>query len=78
MSETGDKALGGNWEKISAFAFEIEEDMTMEFEGQSCNIADSEGKLVEKIGEGYATRDVLAGYRCYVMRARVKFVKKSA
>lgn len=78
MSETGDRALSGDWEKISAFAFEMAEDMTMEFEGQSCNILDSEGMLVEKIGQSSAKKDVLAGYRCYVIRARVKFAKKSA
>lgn len=33
MSKTRDKALSRDWEKISAFAFKIEEDITMEFEG---------------------------------------------
>ena len=76
----GEKALNGEWEKISALAFEISEDMTMEFQGKSCNIADSEGNLVENLGEGHGqvSREVLAGYRCYVMRAWVKFEKKSA
>ncbi|QSS65769.1 hypothetical protein I7I51_06618 [Histoplasma capsulatum] len=80
MSTTvGDKALGGEWEEISACAFEITEDMTMEFQGRSCNVVDSEGKLVESLGVGLGqtTREVLTGYRCYVIRARVKFEKKS-
>jgi len=76
----GDKAINGEWEKISALAFEITEEMTMEFHGKSCNIADSEGNLVEQLGEdnGQVSRDLLAGYRCYVIRAWVRFEKKSA
>lgn len=75
----GDKAFNGEWEKISAKAFDITEDMTMEFQGKSCNIMDSEEKLVEQLGEehGQVSREVLAGYRCYVIRARVKFERKS-
>jgi len=78
-AKRGDKAFSGEWEKISAYAFEITEDMTMEFHGKSCNIMDSEENLVEQLGEehGQVSREVLAGYRCYVMRACVKFEKKS-
>jgi hypothetical protein len=77
--KVGVKALSGKWEKISAYAFEITEDMTMEFQGSSCNIANSDGNLVENLGaeHGRVTRETLAGYRCYVMRAWVKFEKKS-
>jgi len=77
--KVGEKAFNGEWEEISACAFEITEDMTMEFQGRSCNIADSEGNLVENLGteHGQVTREVLAGYRCYVMKAKVKFEKKS-
>jgi hypothetical protein len=78
-AKTGDKALGGEGEEISAFAFEITENMTMEFRGRSCNILDGEGNLVEKLGaeHGLVTREILAGYRCYVMKAWIKFQKKS-
>lgn len=75
----GDKAFNGEWEKISAKAFDIIEDMTMEFQGKSCNITDSNGNVVEELGEehGQVSREVLAGYRCYVMRAWIKFERKS-
>jgi len=78
-AKTGDKAFSGDWERISAFAFDITEDMTMEFEGTSCNIMDSAGNLVEKLGSehGQVSREVVTGYRCYVIRARIKFEKKS-
>ena len=49
----------------------------MMFEGRSCNITDSKGNLVDKLGpqDGITTRDVPAGYLCYVLLARVKFEK---
>ncbi|OCL04532.1 hypothetical protein AOQ84DRAFT_115850 [Glonium stellatum] len=77
-AKVGDKALSGKWEDIGAHVFEITEDMTMTFEGRSCNIEDGEGKLVKALGteDGQVTREVLAGYRCYVMRARIKLEKK--
>jgi len=77
-AKAGDKALSGEWEAIGAHKFEITEDMTMTFEGISCNIKDGEGKLVEELGteDGQVTREVLAGYRCYVMRARIKLEKR--
>jgi hypothetical protein len=75
----GQKALNGEWERISNKCFEIQEDMVMSFEGQSCNIADSEGKPVPNgslgIADGRVLRDVKTGYRCYIMRANVKFEK---
>jgi len=81
MSTTtvGERAFNGEWEQIGAQYFDITEDMIMEFQGRSCNIADSEGNLVEKLGteHGRVTRDIVAGYRCYVIRAWVKFEKKS-
>ncbi|PGH16001.1 hypothetical protein AJ80_05344 [Polytolypa hystricis UAMH7299] len=76
----GAKALGGEWEEIGAKNFEIVESMTMEFEGLSCNVVDNKGKLVETLGKdhGRVTREVGDGYKCFVMRAWVKFEKKSA
>ncbi|OJD23306.1 hypothetical protein ACJ73_05342 [Blastomyces percursus] len=80
-AKVGDKALSGEWEEIkTALKFDITESMIMEFEGASCNIADGEGKLVENLDttHGLATREVLSGYKCYVVKARVKFEKKSS
>lgn len=78
--KAGDKALSGDWEEISAYRFEITDDMTMEFQGTSCNIQDSERNLVESLGteHGRVTREVLAGYRCYVIKSWVRFTKKLA
>ena len=75
----GEKALRGEWEKISIHRFEIVEDMTITFEGLSCNITDSEDKPVHALNkeDGNTTKVVLAGYQCYVMKAWVKFEKKS-
>ena len=77
-AKAGDKALSGEWEAIGAHKFEITEDMTMTFEGRSCNITDGEGKVVEELGteDGQVTKEVLAGYKFYVMRARIKFEKR--
>lgn len=77
----GERALNGEWEYISNKCFELEEDMVMTFEGSSCNITDREGNPVPagELGKdnGQVVKNVLAGYRCYVMRARVKFVKNA-
>jgi len=77
-AKAGDKALSGEWEEIGGHKFEITEEMTMTFEGRSCNILDGEEKVVDELGtkDGQVTREVLAGYRCYVMRARIKFEKR--
>lgn len=77
-AKAGDKALSGEWEEIGARKFEITEDMTMTFEGISCNIQDGEGKWVEELGteDGQVAREVLAGYKCYVMKAKIKFEKR--
>jgi hypothetical protein len=76
----GDKALKGESEWISNKCFEVEESMIMTFEGRSCNITDKEGNPIPngKLGpeHGETTREVLAGYRCYVIRAQVKFERK--
>lgn len=76
----GEKALSGAWERISIKCFEIQEDMVMQFEGRSCNITDSEGNPVPggTFGpdDGRVEKEVLAGFRCYIMRALVKFEKK--
>lgn len=77
----GELALSGEWEKISNNRFEIQEDMVMTFEGRSCNIVDAEGNPIPDgcLGpsDGQVTREVKVGYRCYVMRAWVKFEKKA-
>jgi hypothetical protein len=53
--------------------------MTLLFQGRSCNILDSEGNLIEKLGEehGLVERDVCPGHKCYVMKAQVKFQRKN-
>ncbi|KAF2866027.1 hypothetical protein BDV95DRAFT_506193 [Massariosphaeria phaeospora] len=78
MSTVGDMALGGDWERISNYKFNITENMMMSFQGRSCNITDGGGALIEKLGDkdGLAERHVLPGYQCFVMKAKVKFVRK--
>lgn len=78
-AKRGFKALNGDWENISNTVFKITENMTMEFRGKSYNIINKEGDPVEQLGEGdgQVSREVLAGYRYYVMRAWVKFERKS-
>lgn len=77
----GEKALRGEWEKISNKCFEIQNDMVMCFKGDSCNIVDGEGNLIPHgcIGSTVeeTEREVKPGYRCYIMRAMVKFKEKS-
>lgn len=77
--EVGEKALKGEPEQIGAYMFEMKEDMIMTFEGRSCNIFDAKERVVEELGakDGEVTREVPAGYRCYVMKAKIKFEKKS-
>jgi len=55
----------------------ISQNMMMEFCGKSCNVVDSNGNLVANFGEadGLVTKEVFADYRCYVIRADVKFEK---
>ena len=52
--------------------------MTMIFEGRSCNITDGEGKVVEELDteDGQVTKEVLAGYKFYIIRAWIKFKKR--
>lgn len=78
MSKVGDKALGGEWESISNHKFEVMEEMTLSFQGRSCNILDSEGNIIESLREkdGLAERHVSYGYQCYVMKAKVKFEQR--
>jgi hypothetical protein len=58
------KAFNGEWEQIGAQYFNIAKDIVMEFQGKSCNIIDSAGNIVKKLGveHGRVTRDVLTGY----------------
>lgn len=74
--KVGDKALSGEWEEISNKVFEITESLIMEFQGKSCNILDGEGNVLEQLSEGYAEREVDSGYRCYVMKAKIRFTKR--
>ena len=77
----GDKALRGVLEEVGACKFDIKEDMVMTFEGMSCNITDSSGTLVKKFGASNGLveeEEVLAGYQCYVIKARVKFERKQS
>jgi hypothetical protein len=78
-SENGKKALNGERVWIEGDWFEITEDMTMTFEGRSCNVLDSTGHAVYTLrsNDGEVTRDVLDGYRCYVLKAFVEFKKKN-
>jgi len=80
-NRTGDKALTGVLEDVGACKFDIKEDMIMTFEGMSCNITDSSGLLVKKLDASSGLveeQEVLAGYQCYVIKARVKFERKQS
>lgn len=75
----GDKAMQGEWEYISVRIFEITENMTMEFEGVSCNILNEAGDqqagpFSEK--DGLVKREVRPGDRCFVLNANVKFERR--
>jgi hypothetical protein len=76
--KVGEKAMGGEWEEIlTHHIFEITEDMTMTFQGVSCNILDKDGKQLDNLGGPKpVTRDVLAGYQCFIMKAWVRFEKR--
>jgi len=52
----------------------------MTFKGRSCNITDNKDKLVVAYGpdDGEVQKDVMAGYKCYVMRANIKFERKES
>jgi hypothetical protein len=73
-----DKALSREWEEIKAYKFEIMEDITMIFKGILCNIQDSKGKWVEELGieDGQIVKEVFTGYKCYMMKAKIKFKKR--
>ncbi|OJD10021.1 hypothetical protein ACJ73_09976 [Blastomyces percursus] len=45
---------------------------------RSCHIEDSEGRHVDTLGseDGRVTREVLEGYQCYVLKAKIEFEKK--
>lgn len=75
-SKAGDRALNGDPEDILVHTFDISETMHMTFQGRSCNIYDSNGNHVRTLGPGKDEAEVLAGYKCYVMKAEVKFEKK--
>jgi hypothetical protein len=48
--KVGHRAFSGKFETIEICKFEIKEDSVMEFNGESCNIKDSEGNLVQSLG----------------------------
>ena len=50
----------------------------MIFKSRLCNITDGEGKVVEELGieDGQVTKEVLAGYKFYIIRAWIKFEKR--
>jgi hypothetical protein len=77
-SQVGDAALQGQWEQISNCRFEIREDMNLSFSGNSCNIINNNGEVVETLGtkDGEVTREVFAGYQCFVIRGKIKFERK--
>jgi len=79
MSSQWERALEGETVEINGHSFEIKEDMTMTFEGRSCNIFDAEGNVVEQLGtkDGKVTREVRAGFRCNVMKGKIKFVQST-
>lgn len=79
MSELiGQKALNGEFERISVRCIKIDHDMTMTFTGKSCNVMNKAGEVIHTLDEssGVSVQDVSAGDRCYIMRASVKFEKK--
>jgi hypothetical protein len=50
----------------------------MIFKGILCNIQDSKGKWVEELGieDGQIVKEVFTGYKCYMMKAKIKFKKR--
>lgn len=74
----GDKAMRGELEYIAGREFEIAENMTMTFEGFSCNIMDKDDKPYDNLStkDGPVTRNVQAGDRCFIMKAWVRFEKR--
>ncbi|KAK5790567.1 hypothetical protein VI817_007854 [Penicillium citrinum] len=79
MTDPAENAMNGERKFILHYKFEIETDMVMEFEGASCNIADADGNILDTLGpeHGKTERLLHAGSRCYVLKAYIKFVKKS-
>lgn len=75
----GDKALQGIWEDFTEYAFIIEEDMILDFEGKLCVIKDANGnRLFEwKQSDGRVSGiSVLNGNICVVIRGRIKLRKE--
>ncbi|KMP07970.1 hypothetical protein CIHG_02945 [Coccidioides immitis H538.4] len=68
-------------EFILPYDYPIYKDMIIFFKGDSCNIVDEEGNLIPDGCLGPSVeeteREVKPGYRCYIMRATVKFKEKS-
>ena len=72
------KALSGKQKVIRAYKFKITENISITFKGILYNIKNGEGKLVKALGteNGQVTREVLAGYKYYIIRARIKLKKR--
>jgi len=77
-TENGKRALKGDWVEIGADQFQITEDVTMTFEGESCSAIDANGNKIFKYdqNDGHVIKDVDKGTRCDIMKAFVKFVKR--
>ncbi|KAL4786850.1 hypothetical protein BJX76DRAFT_354849 [Aspergillus varians] len=77
MAEKVRMAMQGQWMSVRGRVFDITEDMTMVFEGLSCNILDRDEQIVANFSEKDAVvvREVRPGERCYILYARVKFVR---
>lgn len=79
--EVGRKALSGEWAWISNKCIEIKKKILMGFKGRPCNIINNKSDPIpaDELGlnNRLVERDVLPGYRYYMMRAHVKFGKKA-
>jgi hypothetical protein len=79
-TENGKKALNGERVWIPGDMFVIKEDMTMTFEGGSCNVKNSDGEFVYEVktDDGNVELNVSKGYTCYVLMGWLKFEKKNS
>jgi len=52
--------------------------MTITFKGRLCNIKDGKGKVVKELGieDRQVIKEVLTRYKCYIIRAWIKFKKR--
>ena len=66
-------------EQIDVYMFKIKENMIITFEKRSYNIFDVKKEVIKELEtkDGKVTREVSVEYRCYVMKTKIKFEKKS-